>query len=89
MDKKSFSEEEERLENAKKIIKEYFLLADCGLFNTRNIFGDLMETIYNDGYVTIDICYGYSYFEVFGLNEKEFRELKDYYNDLRRSCSQA
>ena len=30
----------------------------------------------------IDICYKHSYFEVFGLTDEEFKELKDYYVKL-------
>lgn len=38
-----------------------------------------MTTIYADGDLIIDICYGYSYFEVFGLSEEDFEELRKYY----------
>lgn len=30
----------------------------------------------------IDICFCYGYFEVFGLNNEEFKELNDYYIKL-------
>ena len=71
------------LEIAKKIIKENFEEYDCGIFNTRNIVGDFMETLYNKDGLQIDICEGYAYFEVFGLSEKEFEELEKYYYDLK------
>ena len=71
------------LEIAKKIIKENFEEHDCGIFNTRNIVGDFMETIYNKDELQIDVCDGYAYFEVFGLSEKEFGELEKYYHDLK------
>jgi hypothetical protein len=41
-----------------------------------------METIYDDNEVQIDICYRWSYFEVFGLTDKEFQELAEYYDRL-------
>ncbi len=41
-----------------------------------------METVYEDGELTIDICYGWAYFEVFGLSDGDFRELAEYYADL-------
>lgn len=74
-----------RLEKAKEIIKENFSLYDCGLFNTRNLVGDPMSTIYDEDGLTIDVCYRYSYFEVFGLTDEEFEELKKFYVYLRYS----
>ena len=71
-----------KLENVKKIIKENFNKGNCGIYNSRNIVGDPMYNIYDDGEVQIDICYYWSYFEVFGLSNEEFDELKKYYNEL-------
>ena len=73
------------LDKAKEIIKEHYRFADCGIFNTRNILGDVMNTIYEGESLTIDICYYYSYFEVFGLSDAEFKELEEYYNSLEES----
>lgn len=70
------------LEIAKGIIKELYKYGDCGIYNSRNIVGDQMDTVYHDGKLQIDICYHYSYFEVFGLSGAEFRELELYYNGL-------
>ena len=41
-----------------------------------------MQSLYDDGELQIDICYHYSYFEVFGLSYEEFRELELFYNEL-------
>ena len=71
-----------KLDIAKKIIKEHYKEADCGLYDTRNIVGDWMTTIYEDDGLTIDICYNYSYFEVFGLSNKDFEELLTFYSGL-------
>ena len=71
-----------KLEKAKEIIKENFKCGDCGLFRSRNIVGDPMVNIYDKDGLTIDICYFYSYFEVFGLTDEEFDELADYYSQL-------
>jgi len=71
-----------KLDIAKDIIKEFYFLADCGIYNTRNIVGDRMTTIYEDNGLTIDICYDYSYFEVFGLSKADFNELEKFYNTL-------
>lgn len=71
-----------KLEIAKKIIEENIEDADCGIFDTRNNAGDLMTTIYEDEELQIDICYGWGYFEVFGLSEEEFYELESFYESL-------
>lgn len=71
-----------KLEIAKKIIKENFESADCGLYDTRNIVGDPMVTLYSDDGLIIDICYRYAYFEVFGLSSDEFDELGKFYVSL-------
>lgn len=71
-----------KLEKAKKIIKKYFKNAKCGIFDVRNWIGDPMTNIYNDDDLAVDICYKYSYFEVFGLSKDDFIELKKYYDSL-------
>lgn len=72
-----------KLEIAKQIIRENYSDYDCGIFNTKNLVGDVMGEIYEKDGLTILGCYHWSYFEVFGLNSKEFQELENYYNDLR------
>jgi len=72
------------LEKAKEVIKEYYNEADCGIFDSRNLVGDSMTTIYEGEGLTIDICHYYSYFEVFGLSDAEFEELEGYYDSLKR-----
>ena len=72
----------DKLEKAKKIIKENYESGKFGLFDSRNIVGDIMHTIYNENGLQIDICYGYQYFEVFGLSENEFKELQTYYSEV-------
>jgi len=71
-----------KLEKAKAIIKKYFKYGNCGIYDNRNIVGDQMMNLYDDGDLAIDICYNYSYFEVFGLSDEEFAELCQYYNEL-------
>lgn len=46
-------------------------------FDTRNIVGDNMYTVYNNDGITVDYCYCYDYLEIFGLTEEEYRSLKD------------
>jgi len=71
-----------KLDIAKQIIRENYKNANCGIFNTRNVVGDPMITIYEGDGLTIDICYHYSYFEVFGLSNDEFKKLKNFYYTL-------
>ena len=72
----------EEFEIVKNIIKERYDEGDCGLFDCRNLVGDPMETIYKGEYFIIDICYYYSYFEVFGTTKEEFNELDKLYYKL-------
>lgn len=70
------------LEIAKRIIKENYKEANYGIFNCRNWVGDPMVTVYSEEDLTIDICYYYSYFEVFGLSDEDFAELEMFYNSF-------
>jgi len=42
-----------------------------------------MSTLYDEDGLTIDICYEWAYFEVFGLSDSEFEELERYYEEIR------
>lgn len=77
-----------KLQTAKDIIAENIKLGYCGIFCTRNIAGDSMDTIYLSDDLQIDICYYWSYFEVFGLTDEEFGELKKYYEELVRKMEE-
>ena len=76
------NENKTKLEIAKEVIQKNLDDARCGIFNCRNWVGDTMTTIYQNGGLTIDICYGYEYFEVFGLTVEDFNELSHFYNKL-------
>lgn len=84
-DKESENKKMNNLEKAKEIVKKYYKDADCGIFNSRNVLGDEMITIYKNESLTIEICYNYAYFEVFGLTNEEFKELEKYYDSLENS----
>ena len=45
------------------------------VFNTRNLVGDSMETIYKQNNIQVDYCKDYDYLEIFGLTQKEFNSL--------------
>lgn len=70
------------LELAKQIIKENIADGKHGIFDTRNLIGDRMTCLYRGNELQVDICYGWKYFEVFGLTEVEFAELEEYYEEL-------
>ena len=71
-----------KLEIAKKIIKDNYDEGNCGLFDTRNMVGDHMTNLYNKNGLRIDICYQWSYFEVFGLDNDEIEKLLLFYDSL-------
>lgn len=70
------------IDKVKNVIRNRYSDAMCGLFFTPNWAGDPMSTIWEEDGVTIDICYEYQYFEVFGLTEEEENELLAFYNSL-------
>lgn len=74
---------ETKLERAKKIIEKYWQVARFGIYNTPSLADDKRDTIYEEDGLTVLICYGWSYFEVFGLSLGDFDQLEKYYNKLR------
>lgn len=46
-------------------------------FNTRNIAGDYMETVYCEDGITVDECPSWHYLEIFGLTKEEYESLSD------------
>ena len=46
-------------------------------FNTRNLVGDDMITVYDEDGITVDYCEEWDYIEIFGLTNEEFRSLLD------------
>ena len=71
-----------QFEEVKKIIREHFNEARCGLFFCRNTLNDKMTNIYDKNGIQIDICYNWAYFEVFGLDSIQQLALEKYYNYL-------
>jgi len=78
-----------KLEIAKQIIKQHFNSADCGLFSTLNLVGDPMTTIYSKDGLQIDICYYYAYFEVFGLDDEDFKQLYRFYESMQKEAYES
>ena len=71
-----------KTEKVKNIIKKYYDEAQCGCFFVHGMVGDYMENLYADDEVNVDICRGWMYFEIFGLNEAEQEEVLKYYDSL-------
>jgi len=53
-----------------------------GIYFVRNTAGDEMTTLYDGPDIQLDVCYGYGYFEVFGLEETEQKELKEWFDNI-------
>lgn len=70
------------LNKVKKLIKEFYDDGNHSLFSTRNIVGDHMWNLFYGNHFNLDICYDYSYFELFGATEKEFNKVMKFYNKL-------
>lgn len=45
------------------------------IFDTKNVVGDSMQRIYDDGTVQIDYCKQWGYIEIFGLPKKDYEEI--------------
>lgn len=71
------------LEEVKKVIKENYSIADCGLFFDRNLVGDSMTNIYCENGIIVDIRYEWNYLEVFGLDSVQKLELLKFYKELK------
>lgn len=69
----------ERIETLKAYILDEFP-SGVQMFNTHNIAGDYMITIYEADGVTIMYAPHYDYIEVFGLSYKEFVQLNEEVN---------
>ena len=78
-----------KLEIAKEVIRKHFNRADCGIFDCYCLFPDNKEILYNKDGLKILICYEWAYFEVFGMDDMEFAELKKYYTSLEQRRKRA
>jgi len=65
----------DRISKLKKFLQEN--CPNMQAFNTRNLVGDTMVTIYENDGIVVDICYYYEYIEIFGLTDEDFENLID------------
>lgn len=75
----------QELEQIKELIKTRYDEARYGLFDCRNITGDTMHTLFYGKQFTLDICYDWMYFEVFGTTKDEFADLLKFYDSLAKN----
>lgn len=50
------------------------------MFNTRNILGDFMYTVFHEGDIIVDYAPDYGYIEIFGLSQSEFDAVANLYD---------
>lgn len=66
----------DRVKKLVEFIKENNLVG-MQTFNTRNVVGDPLFTIYWKDGITLDHCYRYDYLELFGLTDEEYNSLSE------------
>lgn len=58
----------DKIDKLKKFLqKEY---PNIQAFNTRNVAGDYLETVYEEDGITVDYCEGWGYIEIFRTNAR-------------------
>lgn len=65
-----------RLEKMAMFLRKSNLL-DWQWFDSKNMVGDVLHTIYDADGITIDICHHWRYLEIFGLTEEEYIKFRD------------
>ena len=67
---------ERRIEELREFLVENGY-SETQTFNTKNVVGDYMETVYSENGILVDICRGWDYLEIFGLTQEEYESLGD------------
>ena len=70
------------IEKVKEVIKNNIEDALCGIYNYHTVSSCPVKTIYNEDDVSVKLCTFWGYFEVLGLTNKEFAEVKLFYIGL-------
>lgn len=63
-----------KIDKLKKFLNEEFK-EKIQAFNSRNLVGDRIYTIYDEDGITVDMCYEWNYIEIFGLTQRQFKDL--------------
>ena len=64
-----------KINKLKKFLQENY--PNMQAFDSRNITGDSMITVYDKDGIIVDYCYYWNYIEIFGLTDEEFDSLLD------------
>ena len=70
-----------KINKLKRFLQENY--PNIQAFDTRNIVGDYMITVYDEDGITVDYCPYYEYIEIFGLRYEEFKDLIDEFGNLK------
>lgn len=70
------------IEKVKEVIKNNIEDAFCGIYNYHNVSSAPLKTIYNEDGISVKLCNFWGYFEVLGLTNKEFADVKSFYRGL-------
>ena len=62
-----------RIEKLKRFLQENY--PNVQSFNSRNLVGDYMKTVYNEDGIVVDYCEDWDYIEIFGLSQDEIDSL--------------
>ena len=65
----------DKMKDLKKFLEENYPAWQA--FNTKNLVGDNMKTVYEKNGIRVDVCKGWKYIEIFGLTDKEYKSLID------------
>lgn len=68
-------ERKDMIKDLKKFLQENYPAWQA--FNTKNLVGDNMKTIYEKNGIRVDECKSWKYIEIFGLTDKEYKSLID------------
>lgn len=72
------------LEEIKAVILANIADAPFGIYNDYRPTGDDTYRLFEHGGVIVNIHYAYEYFEVLGLSDDVFDEIKKYYDNIRK-----
>lgn len=62
-----------KIEKLKRFLQENH--PNVQAFNSRNLVGDYMKTIYDEDGIVVDYAIDWDYIEIFGLSQDEFDSL--------------
>lgn len=72
------------LEEIKAVLLANIADAPFGIYNDYQPIGDDAYRLFKRGGVIVNIHYAYEYFEVLGLSDDAFDEIKKYYDKIRK-----